>query len=136
MVNNSNESYEELLSRNNEVSIHQKQLRILATEVFKSLIGIIQILWNHMSQQNKYHTACEIDVFWKYHHHNLRVMEQIRFYFEHVWYGKSHLLLLNKVSHSKYWNRKLKIWQKLTAPAKFAVYNFMFNSDKGLFSLA
>ena len=37
MVNNSNESYEELLSRNNEVSIHQKQLRILATEVFKSL---------------------------------------------------------------------------------------------------
>ena len=28
---------EELLLRNNEVSIHQKHLRILATEVFKSL---------------------------------------------------------------------------------------------------
>ena len=36
IVYNSNESYEELLLRNNEVSIHQKQLRILATEVFKS----------------------------------------------------------------------------------------------------
>ena len=29
--------YEELLLRNNEVSIHQKHLRTLATEVFKSL---------------------------------------------------------------------------------------------------
>ena len=37
---NSNESYEELLLRNNEVSIHQKQLRILATEVFKSLADL------------------------------------------------------------------------------------------------
>ena len=37
IVYNSNESYEEPLLRNNEVSIHQKQLRILATEVFKSL---------------------------------------------------------------------------------------------------
>ena len=40
IVYNSNESYEELLLRNNEVSIHQKQLRILATEVFKSLADI------------------------------------------------------------------------------------------------
>ena len=37
IVYNSNESYEELLLCKNEVSIHQKQLRILATEVFKSL---------------------------------------------------------------------------------------------------
>ena len=37
IVYNSNESYEELLLRNNEVSSHQKQLRILATEVFKGL---------------------------------------------------------------------------------------------------
>ena len=36
IVYNSNDSYEELLLNNNEVSIHQKQLRILATEVFKS----------------------------------------------------------------------------------------------------
>ena len=40
IVYNSNESYEELLLRNNEVSIHQKQLRILAIEVFKSLADI------------------------------------------------------------------------------------------------
>ena len=40
LVYNSNESYEELLLRNNEVSIHQKQLRILATEAFKSLADI------------------------------------------------------------------------------------------------
>ena len=40
IVYNSNESYEELLSRNNEVSIHQEQLRILATEVFKSLADL------------------------------------------------------------------------------------------------
>ena len=40
IVYNSNESYEELLLRNNEVSIHQKQLRILATEVFKSLADL------------------------------------------------------------------------------------------------
>ena len=40
IVYNSNESYEELLLRNTEVSIHQKQLGILATEVFKSLADI------------------------------------------------------------------------------------------------
>ena len=36
-VYNSNECYEELLIRNTEVSIHQKQLRSLATEIYKSL---------------------------------------------------------------------------------------------------
>ena len=35
-----NECYEELLIRNNEVSIHQKQLRTLATEIYKSLIDV------------------------------------------------------------------------------------------------
>ena len=40
IVYNSNESYEQLLLRNNEVSIYQKQLRILDTEVFKSLADI------------------------------------------------------------------------------------------------
>ena len=40
IVYNSNESYEELLILNNEVSIHQKQLRILATEVFKRLADL------------------------------------------------------------------------------------------------
>ena len=36
-VCNSNESYEELLLHNNEGSIHQKQLSLLATVIFKSL---------------------------------------------------------------------------------------------------
>ena len=40
IVYNSNESYEELLLRNNEVSVHQNQLRILAGEVFKSLANM------------------------------------------------------------------------------------------------
>ena len=35
-----NECYEELLIRNNEVSIHQKQLRTLATEIYKSLTDV------------------------------------------------------------------------------------------------
>ena len=37
IVYNSNESDEELLLRSNEASVHQKQLRIVATEIFKSL---------------------------------------------------------------------------------------------------
>ena len=40
IVYNSNECYEELLIQNNEVSIHQKQLRALATEIYKSLTDV------------------------------------------------------------------------------------------------
>ena len=40
IVYNSNESHEELLLRNNGVSIHQKQLGILAADIFKSLADI------------------------------------------------------------------------------------------------
>ena len=40
IVHNSNELYEELLLRNNEVPFHQMQLRLLATEIFKSLADI------------------------------------------------------------------------------------------------
>ena len=40
IVHNSNECYEELLIQNNEVSIHQKQLRTLATEIYKSLTDV------------------------------------------------------------------------------------------------
>ena len=40
IVYNSNECYEELLIRNNEVSIDQKQLRTLATEIYKSLTDV------------------------------------------------------------------------------------------------
>ena len=40
IIYNSSESYEELLTRSNEVSIHQKHLRALATEIYKSLADI------------------------------------------------------------------------------------------------
>ena len=40
IVYNSNECYEELLIRKNKVSIHQKQLRTLTTEVYKSLTDV------------------------------------------------------------------------------------------------
>ena len=40
IVYNSNECYEELLIQNNEVSIHQKQLRTLSTEIYKSLTDV------------------------------------------------------------------------------------------------
>ena len=37
---NRNECYEELLIRNNEVSIRQNQLRTLDTEIYKSLTDV------------------------------------------------------------------------------------------------
>ena len=37
---NSNESFEDLLLHNNEVSSHQKQLRQLTTEIYKSLTDL------------------------------------------------------------------------------------------------
>ena len=40
IVYNSNECYEELLIQNNEVSIHLKQLRTLAIEIYKSLADV------------------------------------------------------------------------------------------------
>ena len=42
IVCNSNECYDGLPIRNNEVSIHQKQLRTLATETYKSLTDVNQ----------------------------------------------------------------------------------------------
>ena len=40
IIYNSSESYEELLTRSNEVPINQKHLRALATEICKSLADI------------------------------------------------------------------------------------------------
>ena len=40
IIYNSNESSEALLTRNDEVSIHQKHLRALATEIYKSFADI------------------------------------------------------------------------------------------------
>ena len=49
IVYNSNECYEELLIRNNEVSIHQKQLRTLATEIYKCLTDVNPDFMNYFS---------------------------------------------------------------------------------------
>ena len=83
---NSNESYEELLLRNNEVSIHQKQLRILATEVFKSLAEL------NPDFMKSYFTIKEMPYCLRNRNFlkilsarsTRHVMEQIQFYFEHV----------------------------------------------------
>ena len=40
IIYNSIESYEQLLTRSNEVSIHKKHLRALATEIYKYLADI------------------------------------------------------------------------------------------------
>ena len=40
IVYNSSESYEELLTRSNKVSIHPKHLRALGTEIYKCLVDI------------------------------------------------------------------------------------------------
>ena len=40
IVFNSNESFEDLILHSNEVPIHQKQLRQLTTEIYKSLIDL------------------------------------------------------------------------------------------------
>ena len=54
---NSNECYKELLIRNNEVSIHQKQFRTLATEIYKSLTDINPDFMKNYFQLKKYCTA-------------------------------------------------------------------------------
>ena len=40
IIYNSSESFEQLLTRSNEVSIHEKHLRALATEIYKYLADI------------------------------------------------------------------------------------------------
>ena len=50
IVYNSNVCYEELLIRNNEVFIHQRQLRTLATEIYKSLTDVnLDLMKNYFS---------------------------------------------------------------------------------------
>ena len=63
IVYNSNESYEELLFCTNEVSIHQNQLRILATEVFKSLADINPDFMKSYFTIKKNPTAYEMEFF-------------------------------------------------------------------------
>ena len=121
IVYNSNESYEELLLRNNEVSIHQKQLRILATDVFKSLGDI------NSDFMKSYFTIKEIP-------YSLLLLKIPSTRFKHcgtnsivfraclVW-NKLPLSVKQSQSLTKF-KSKIKALKK-NAPAKFAVYNVM-----------
>ena len=63
IVYNSDESYKELLLLNNEVSIHQKQLCILATEIFKSLADLNPDFMKSYFTIKEYPTAYEMEIF-------------------------------------------------------------------------
>ena len=129
IVYNSNESYEELLLRNNEVSIHQKQLLILATEVFKSFPDLNSDFMKSYMKQKKYPTAYEMEIFLKIPSARSTCYgtNSVLFRACLVW---NKLLLSVKQSQSLIeFKSNIKVLKKLTAPAKFAVYIFMVNSD-------
>ena len=70
-----------------------------------------------------------MEIFWKFHENALHVMEQIQILFGAclVW---NKLPLSVKQSQSLIeFKSNIKVLKKLTAPAKFTVYNFMVNSD-------
>ena len=51
VYNEYNNSYEELLQGNNNVSIHQRRLQYLALEVFKSLMHLNpEFMWSHSNE--------------------------------------------------------------------------------------
>ena len=66
------------------MSIHQKQLGILANEVFKSLADINADFMKSCFTIKEIPYWLQNGNFWKCHQQGLRVMEQIQFYFEHV----------------------------------------------------
>ena len=66
------------------MSINQKQLGILANEVFKSLADINADFMKSCFTIKEIPTDYKMEIFWKCHQQGLRVMEQIQFYFEHV----------------------------------------------------
>ena len=83
IVFNSNESFEDLILHSNEVSIHQKQLRQLTTEIYKSLTDLSPEFIK------PFFTVKEIpynlmDIFKIYHWHELRTMVPVQSFSEHV----------------------------------------------------
>ena len=120
IVYNSNESHEGLLLRNNEVSIYQKQLCILATEVFKSLADI------NTDFMKSYFTIKEIPClrngfFLKIPSARSTCYgtNSILFRLCLVW---NNLPLSVKQSQSLIeFKPKIKVLKKLTSPAKFTV---------------
>ena len=62
IVFNSNESFEDLLLHSNEVSIHQKQLRQLTNEIYKSLIDFSPEFIKPFLQSKNYHITYVMDI--------------------------------------------------------------------------
>ena len=114
IVYNSNESYEELLILNKEVSFHQKQFRLLATEVFKSLADV------NADFMKSYFTKKEIPYCLR--NGNFLKIPSARstrygtnwILFRAVQCGITYHFLLNKVNHSLNLNPKLKLKKKQT----------------------
>ena len=122
IVYNSNESYEELLLRNNEVSIHQKQLRILATDVFKSLGDInSDFMKSYFTIKEKPYSLLLLKIpstrFKRYGTNSIVFRACL------VW-NKLPLSVKQSQSLTKF-KSKIKALKKKNAPAKFAVYNVM-----------
>ena len=86
IVFNSNESFEDLLLRNNEGSIHQKQLRQLTTEIYKSLTDLspafIKPFFTVKELPYNLRNGHQIN-----HRHELPTMAPIQYISEHVKYG-------------------------------------------------
>ena len=56
VYNDFNKSYDELLELNNDLSIHQRHLRYLATEVFKSIMHLNpQFTWSYFKENSLPH---------------------------------------------------------------------------------
>ena len=53
VYNDFNKSYDELLELNNDLSIHQRHLRYLATEMFKSIMHLNpQFTWSYFKENS------------------------------------------------------------------------------------
>ena len=89
IVYNSNECYEELLIRNNEVSIHQKQLHTLATEIYKSLTAVNPDFMKSYFPIKEIPYSSRNGSVLKYHQHVPLIMELIKFISVHVYCGMS-----------------------------------------------
>ena len=77
IIFNSNESFEYLLLNRNEVSIHQKHLRQLTTEIYKSLIDLNLEVINPLFMIIEIPYNIRNGLILIYHRHELQVMAQI-----------------------------------------------------------
>ena len=83
IVFNSNESLEDPLLHSTEVSIYQKQLRQLTTEIYKSLTDLSPSLQSRFLQSKNYHITYIMGISYIYHRHELPAMVPIQYFSEH-----------------------------------------------------